>query len=98
MPQVLNIIPSRTGSLIFAGDNDAPKVGFSLRAQLYQFVPVSIDKAASKGTIQAFKVEHMAPIHGDYVTWNDFVEDTITMTQYQPGQAPKPATGGTGGQ
>ena len=58
----------------------------------------SIDKAASKGTIQAFKVEHMAPIHGDYVTWNDFVEDTITMTQYQPGQAPKPATGGTGGQ
>ena len=44
------------------------------------------------------KVEHMAPIHGDYVTWNEFVEDTITMTQYQPGQEPKPATGGTGGQ
>ena len=30
-------------------------------------------------------------MHGEGVMWNNFVEDTITMTQYEPGQEPKPA-------
>jgi glyoxylase-like metal-dependent hydrolase (beta-lactamase superfamily II) len=35
------------------------------------------------------QVDHHAPIHGDVVPWSKFVEDTITMTQYMPGEEPK---------
>jgi len=35
------------------------------------------------------QVDHHAPLHGDYVPQSKFVEDTITMTQYMPGEEPK---------
>ncbi len=42
------------------------------------------------------QVGYHAPIHGDYVPQSKFVEDTITMTQYMPGEEPKAASGGRG--
>ena len=39
------------------------------------------------------QVDYMAPIHGDYVPWSKFVEDTITMTQYMPGEVPEAGRG-----
>jgi Metallo-beta-lactamase superfamily len=41
------------------------------------------------------QVETHAPLHGDVVPHSKFIEDTITMTQYLPGQAPE--GGGRGG-
>jgi metallo-beta-lactamase superfamily protein len=41
------------------------------------------------------QVETHAPLHGDVVPWSKFVEDTIAMTQFLPGDAPD--TGGRGG-
>src|SRR2546425_1670877 len=42
------------------------------------------------------QVDYHAPIHGDYVPQSKFVEDTITMTQYMPGEEPKAQGGGRG--
>jgi glyoxylase-like metal-dependent hydrolase (beta-lactamase superfamily II) len=39
------------------------------------------------------QVDQHAPIHGDVVPWSKFVEDTITMTQYMPGEEPQPEGG-----
>jgi hypothetical protein len=41
------------------------------------------------------QVDTHAPLHGDVVPWSKFVEDTIAMTQFLPGEAP--AGGGRGG-
>jgi metallo-beta-lactamase superfamily protein len=35
------------------------------------------------------QVDTHAPLHGDVVPWSKFVEDTIAMTQFLPGQAPE---------
>ncbi len=43
------------------------------------------------------QVDTHAPLHGDIVPWSKFVEDTIAMTQYLPGEAPEPGAGGRGG-
>ena len=42
------------------------------------------------------QVDTHAPLHGDVVPWSKFVEDTIAMTQYLPGQAPEGGGRGTG--
>jgi len=42
------------------------------------------------------QVETHAPLHGDVVPWSKFVEDTIAMTQFLPGEAPE-SGGGRGG-
>jgi hypothetical protein len=41
------------------------------------------------------QVDTHAPLHGDVVPWSKFVEDTIAMTQFLPGEAPE--IGGRGG-
>jgi hypothetical protein len=41
------------------------------------------------------QVDYHAPLHGDFVPWSKFVEDTIAMTQFLPGEAPE--GGGRGG-
>jgi hypothetical protein len=41
------------------------------------------------------QVDTHAPLHGDVVPWSKFVEDTIAMTQFLPGEAPE--GGGRGG-
>jgi metallo-beta-lactamase superfamily protein len=41
------------------------------------------------------QVDTHAPLHGDVVPWSKFVEDTIAMTQFLPGEAPE--VGGRGG-
>jgi metallo-beta-lactamase superfamily protein len=41
------------------------------------------------------QVDTHAPLHGDVVPWSKFVEDTIAMTQFLPGEAP--AGGGSRG-
>ena len=41
------------------------------------------------------QVDTHAPLHGDVVPWSKFVEDTIAMTQFLPGDAPD--AGGRGG-
>jgi hypothetical protein len=43
------------------------------------------------------QVETHAPLHGDVVPHSKFIEDTITMTQYLPGQAPEGGGRGRGG-
>ena len=35
------------------------------------------------------QVDTHAPLHGDVVPWSKFVEDTIAMTQFLPGEAPE---------
>src|SRR6185503_2305123 len=40
------------------------------------------------------QVAYHAPLHGDYVPHSKFLMDTMTMTQYQPGEEPKAAPGG----
>jgi metallo-beta-lactamase superfamily protein len=42
------------------------------------------------------QVDTHAPLHGDVVPWSKFVEDTIAMTQFLPGEAPE-GGGGRGG-
>jgi Metallo-beta-lactamase superfamily len=42
------------------------------------------------------QVDTHAPLHGDVVPWSKFVEDTIAMTQYLPGQAPEVGGRGAG--
>jgi hypothetical protein len=43
------------------------------------------------------QVDTHAPLHGDVVPWSKFVEDTIAMTQFLPGEAPEVgARGGRG--
>jgi hypothetical protein len=42
------------------------------------------------------QVDTHAPLHGDVVPWSKFVEDTIAMTQYLPGQAPEGGGRGAG--
>ena len=42
------------------------------------------------------QVETHAPLHGDVVPHSKFIEDTITMTQYLPGQAPEGGGRGRG--
>lgn len=44
------------------------------------------------------QVDYHAPIHGDHVPQSKFVDDTITMTQYMPGEEPKAASGGGRGE
>jgi hypothetical protein len=34
------------------------------------------------------QIDNHAPIHGDFVPHSKFIADTITMTQYQPGEEP----------
>jgi hypothetical protein len=41
------------------------------------------------------QVDTHVPLHGDVVPWSKFVEDTIAMTQFLPGEAPE--VGGRGG-
>ena len=41
------------------------------------------------------QVDSHAPLHGDVVPWSKFVDDTIAMTQFLPGEAPE--IGGRGG-
>jgi glyoxylase-like metal-dependent hydrolase (beta-lactamase superfamily II) len=45
--------------------------------------------------LRKIQVDTHAPLHGDVVPWSKFVEDTIAMTQYLPGEAPE--GGGRGG-
>jgi glyoxylase-like metal-dependent hydrolase (beta-lactamase superfamily II) len=45
--------------------------------------------------LRKIQVDTHAPLHGDVVPWSKFVDDTITMTQYLPGEAPE--GGGRGG-
>ena len=42
------------------------------------------------------QVDTHAPLHGDVVPWSKFVEDTIAMTQFLPGQAPEGGGRGAG--
>jgi len=42
------------------------------------------------------QVDTHAPLHGDVVPWSKFVEDTIAMTQFLPGQAPEGSGRGSG--
>ena len=42
-------------------------------------------------------VDTHAPLHGDVVPWSKFVEDTIAMTQFLPGEAPEGGGRGGGG-
>ena len=42
------------------------------------------------------QVDTHAPLHGDVVSWSKFVEDTIAMTQFLPGQAPEGGGRGAG--
>jgi hypothetical protein len=42
------------------------------------------------------QVDYHAPLHGDFVPWSKFVEDTIAMTQFLPGEAPEGGGGGRG--
>jgi glyoxylase-like metal-dependent hydrolase (beta-lactamase superfamily II) len=42
------------------------------------------------------QVDYHAPLHGDYVPHSKFLLDTMTMTQYQPGEEPKAETGARG--
>jgi len=43
------------------------------------------------------QVDTHAPLHGDIASWSKFVEDTIAMTQFLPGEAPEGGGGrGTG--
>jgi hypothetical protein len=39
------------------------------------------------------QVDTHAPLHGDVVPWSKFVEDTIAMTQFLPGEAPEGGAG-----
>jgi len=41
------------------------------------------------------QVDTHVPLHGDVVPWSKFVDDTIAMTQFLPGEAPE--VGGRGG-
>ena len=43
------------------------------------------------------QVDTHAPLHGDVVPWSKFVEDTIAMTQFLPGEVPEVGAGGRGG-
>jgi len=43
------------------------------------------------------QVETHAPLHGEVVPWSKFVEDTIAMTQFLPGEAPQGGSGRGGG-
>jgi hypothetical protein len=42
------------------------------------------------------QVDYHAPLHGDFVPWSKFVEDTIAMTQFLPGDAPEGGGRGRG--
>ena len=42
------------------------------------------------------QVDTHAPLHGDVVPWSKFVEDTIAMTQFLPGEAPEVGGRGAG--
>jgi hypothetical protein len=42
------------------------------------------------------QVDTHAPLHGDVVPWSKFVEDTIAMTQFLPGEAREGGGRGTG--
>jgi hypothetical protein len=44
------------------------------------------------------QVDTHAPLHGDVVPWSKFVEDTIAMTQFLPGEAPEGGRGGGRGE
>lgn len=46
--------------------------------------------------LRKIQVDTHAPLHGDVVPWSKFVEDTIAMTQFLPGEAPQ-GGGGRGG-
>ena len=46
--------------------------------------------------LRKIQVDTHAPLHGDVVPWSKFVEDTIAMTQFLPGEAPE-GGGGRGG-
>ena len=37
--------------------------------------------------LRKLQVEHIAPIHGEYVPYSQFLESVITMTQFLPGKA-----------
>ena len=39
-------------------------------------------------TLRKLQVDHIAPIHGEYVPYSQFLESVITMTQFVPGRAP----------
>jgi hypothetical protein len=43
------------------------------------------------------QVDYHAPLHGDFVPWSKFVDDTIAMTQFLPGEAPQGRGDGRGG-
>ena len=38
-------------------------------------------------TLRKLQVEHIAPIHGEYVPYSQFLESVITMTQFLPRKA-----------
>ena len=38
-------------------------------------------------TLRKLQVDHIAPIHGDYVPYSQFLESVITMTQFLPRKA-----------
>jgi hypothetical protein len=42
------------------------------------------------------QVDNHAPLHGDVVPWSKFVEDTMAMTQFLPGEAPEGGGRGRG--
>jgi hypothetical protein len=48
-------------------------------------------------TFRKLRVVTHAPLHGDVVPWSKFVEDTIAMTQFLPGEAPEGGGRGGGG-
>jgi len=37
--------------------------------------------------LRKLQVDHIAPIHGDYVPYSQFLESVITMTQFLPRKA-----------
>jgi hypothetical protein len=37
--------------------------------------------------LRKLQVDHIAPIHGEYVPYSQFLESVITMTQFLPGKA-----------
>jgi hypothetical protein len=47
-------------------------------------------------TFRKIQVDTHAPLHGDVVPWSKFVEDTIAMTQFLPGEAPEGGARGRG--